>query len=70
MVVGVIEIVAGVLVLARPRAGAWVVMARLLRIALAFITSRHYYDVAVRDMAMAACPWALARLSSAIDSPS
>jgi hypothetical protein len=51
-------------VLVRPRIGAWVVMAWLLGIALNLVISGRYYDVAVRDVAMAVGAWALARLSS------
>ncbi|WP_303311573.1 hypothetical protein [Hymenobacter sp. BT730] len=64
LVVGIIEIVAGVLVLWRPRIGAWVVMAWLIAIALTLITSGRYLDVAVRDLAMAVGAWSLARLSA------
>ncbi len=51
--VGVIEIVAGVLVLVKPRVGAWVVMAWLLAIAGQLILSGHYLDIAVRDIVIA-----------------
>ena len=64
MVVGVIEIVAGALVLLRPRIGAWVVMAWLIAIGLTLLTSGRYLDVAVRDFVMAIGAWALARLSA------
>jgi len=47
MVVGVIEIVAGVLVLMKPQWGAWLVMSWLILIALTLITGGHYFDVAV-----------------------
>jgi len=53
LAVGVIEIVAGILVFARPRIGAFVVMAWLLGIALQLVTWGHYLDVAVRDTVMA-----------------
>ncbi|KAA9325937.1 hypothetical protein F0P96_18870 [Hymenobacter busanensis] len=62
--VGLIEIVAGVLVLFRPRIGAWVVMAWLLAVAASLLASGHYLDVAVRDVVMAIGAWALARLST------
>jgi len=62
-IVGIIEIVAGVLVLLRPRIGAWVVMGWLLVIALALILGGHYFDVAVRDLVMAAGAFALAKLA-------
>ncbi len=51
--VGVIEIIAGVLVLLRPRLGAWVVMAWLLAIARQLLVWGHFLDVAVRDIVMA-----------------
>ena len=53
MVVGVIEIVAGLVVLTvAPRLGAYVVAAWLVLIACA-VTIAGYYDVAVRDLVMA-----------------
>ncbi len=51
--VGVIEIVAGVLVLLKPRIGAYVVTAWLLAIALQLIAQGQYLDVAVRDIVLA-----------------
>jgi len=63
-VVGVIEIAAGVLVLWKPRIGAYVVMAWLGLIALNLLMSGHYFDVAVRDLVMAAGALGLAKLSS------
>ncbi|GAB3308335.1 tRNA (5-methylaminomethyl-2-thiouridylate)-methyltransferase [Hymenobacter humi] len=64
LVVGVIEIIAGILVLVRPRIGAWVVMAWLLGIALNLVVSGRYFDVAVRDAVMAVGAWSLARLTA------
>ena len=64
LVVGIIEIIAGALVLLRPRVGAWVVMAWLIAIGLTLVASGHYFDVAVRDFALAVGAWALARLSA------
>lgn len=51
--VGVIEIAAGILVLLRPRVGAYVVMAWLLAIALQLLAWGHFLDVAVRDIVLA-----------------
>lgn len=62
-IVGVIEIVAGIIVLARPRIGGYIVMAWLILIALNLIISGQYYDVAVRDLVMAIGAYSLARLS-------
>lgn len=69
-IVGVIEIVAGLIVLARPRLGAWIVMAWLVAIALNLITSGRYFDVAVRDLVMAVGAFTLANLSSIVLSDS
>jgi uncharacterized membrane protein YphA (DoxX/SURF4 family) len=61
--VGVIEILAGVLTLAKPRIGSWVVMAWLVCIALQLIAGGQYFDVAVRDLVMAIGAYTLAQLS-------
>jgi uncharacterized membrane protein YphA (DoxX/SURF4 family) len=63
-IVGVIEIIAGILVLRIPRIGAYVVAIWLVVISLTLITGTHYFDVAVRDLVMAAGAFALARLSA------
>lgn len=65
-IVGIIEIIAGVLVLLRPALGAWVVMAWLIAIALVLITGGHYFDVAVRDLVMAIGAFSLAKLSAPV----
>src|SRR5215218_1081761 len=53
LIVGVIEIVAGIAVLTKfTRLGAYVVMAWLLLIAANLVIGR-YYDIAVRDVVMA-----------------
>lgn len=52
-IVGVIEIVAGLLVFAKPRLGAWVVTLWLVAIALQLLAQGHYLDVAVRDLGLA-----------------
>ena len=63
MIVGVIEIVAGVLVLTKTKIGAYVVSAWLVAIALTLIFSWTYVDVAVRDIVMAIGAFSLAILS-------
>lgn len=62
MVVGVIEIIAGVLVLTKTKIGAYVVSAWLTAIALTLIFSWSYVDVAVRDLVMAIGAFCLAKL--------
>src|SRR5262245_4952530 len=53
-IVGVIEIVAGIIVLSRwTRFGGYLVSAWLLAIALNLLTTGSYFDVAVRDVVMA-----------------
>jgi uncharacterized membrane protein YphA (DoxX/SURF4 family) len=65
MIVGVIEIIAGLLVLGRTRLGAYVVSAWLVGIALNLVTTGHYLDVAVRDLVMSVGAFALAKLAEA-----
>jgi uncharacterized membrane protein YphA (DoxX/SURF4 family) len=61
---GVIEMLAGVVVLAgMTRLGGYVVAAWLVLIALSLVSSGHYLDVAVRDLVMAIGAFALARIS-------
>lgn len=62
-IIGVIEIIAGILVLVRPLAGAYLVMVWLICIALQLIFSGHYFDVAVRDLVMALGAFTLAQLT-------
>jgi uncharacterized membrane protein YphA (DoxX/SURF4 family) len=67
MIVGVIEIVAGALVLSRyTKIGAYVVSAWLAAIGLSLITSGHFLDVAVRDLVMSIGAFTLAQLAPAV----
>jgi hypothetical protein len=62
-VVGVVEILAGALVLSRfTRIGAYVVALWLVAIAFNLLTTGRYFDVAVRDLVMAAGAFTLAKL--------
>ncbi|HMJ68618.1 MAG TPA: hypothetical protein VK508_06975 [Cyclobacteriaceae bacterium] len=63
MIVGVIEIVAGFIVLFRTELGAYIVSAWLVAIALTLITSGNFLDVAVRDLVMAIGAFCLGRLT-------
>lgn len=63
IIVGIIEIIAGVLVFIKPREGAYVVMGWLIAIALVLLFSWSYVDVAVRDLVMAVGAFSLAKLS-------
>jgi uncharacterized membrane protein YphA (DoxX/SURF4 family) len=62
-IVGIIEIVAGIIVLVRTVVGAYIVMAWLICIALTLIIGGHYFDVAVRDLVMAIGAYTLAQLT-------
>ena len=66
IIVGVIEIIAGILVLAKPLVGGYVVMGWLIAISLQLIAAGNYYDVAVRDIVMACGAYSLARLSAVV----
>ena len=63
MIVGVIEIIAGILVLIKTKVGAYVVSAWQTCIPLSLILSWTYVDVAVRDLVMAIGAFSLAKLS-------
>ena len=67
-IVGVIEIVAGIIVFYRPRIGALIVAAWLTCIALSLLASGNYLDVATRDLVMAVGALTLARLTPIVES--
>lgn len=67
MIVGVIEIIAGIVVLIRPKTGGLIVAVWLVLIALSLITAGHYLDVAVRDLVMAVGAFSLARLAKVVN---
>lgn len=52
-IVGVIEIIAGILVLVKPKIGSLVVGFWLLGIVINLLLTGQYYDIAVRDAVMA-----------------
>jgi len=63
-VAGVIEMIAGIAILAGfTRIGGYVVMGWLIAIAINLITTGMFYDVAVRDLEMSLAAFTLARLS-------
>jgi uncharacterized membrane protein YphA (DoxX/SURF4 family) len=64
-IVGVIEIVAGIVVLSHfTKLGAYVVTAWLLAIALNLLTMGKFLDVAVRDLGLAVAAFSLAQLTA------
>ena len=66
MIVGVIEIAAGIIVLIKPAIGGLIVAAWLTLIALTLLLGGIYMDVAVRDLVMAIGAFSLARISRSV----
>jgi hypothetical protein len=64
LMVGVVEIAAGVLVALRPHIGAYVVAAWLAGIILNLLLIPGFYDVALRDFGLLLAALALARLAA------
>jgi hypothetical protein len=65
IVVGVIEIIAGIGVALKPRVFAYIVAIWLMLIILNLLGIPGYYDVALRDLGLALGALALGRLSQA-----
>jgi hypothetical protein len=65
LIVGVVEIAAGLLVATAPRIGGYVVAAWLAGIILNLLLIGNYYDVALRDFGLLVGALALARLATA-----
>ena len=63
LVVGIIEIIAGIGVFLKPRVFAYIVAAWLLLIIINLLTIPGYYDIALRDLGLMLGALALARLS-------
>jgi uncharacterized membrane protein YphA (DoxX/SURF4 family) len=64
-VVGVVEIIAGILVLSRwTKIGSYVVMLWLLGIAVNLVTTGMFYDLAMRDVEIAIGAFALSQLTA------
>lgn len=62
--VGIIEMAVGATILAKsPKIGGYVASAWLAAIALNLVTMGRYFDIAVRDLNMAAAAYVLAQLS-------
>ena len=63
--VGVIEIVAGIVVLSRfTKLGSYVVMLWLLGISVNLLTTGMFFDLAIRDVELAVAAFALSQLSA------
>ena len=64
LMVGVVEIAAGVLVAVRPRIGGYVVAAWLAGIIVNLLLIPDFYDIALRDFGLFVAALALARLAA------
>jgi hypothetical protein len=63
MIVGVIEIVAGIIVLRKAEIGGLIVAAWLTLIALTLLLGFNFADVAVRDLVMAIAAFSMAKMA-------
>lgn len=68
LLVGVVEIIAGILVALKPRIGACAVALWLWGIILNLVLIPNYFDVALRDFGLSLGALALARLSQEFSS--
>ena len=67
-IVGIIEVIAGVVVLSRfTKIGAYVITAWLVAIALNLLTMGKFLDVAVRDLGLAVAAFSLAQLTAVLE---
>lgn len=69
LIIGVIEIVAGILVAVAPRIGAYVVALWLAGIIVNLLVLGDFYDVALRDFGLLVGALALARLATPTADP-
>jgi len=65
LIVGAIEIVAGIVVAVKPKFGGYLVAAWLAGIILNLLTYPGYFDIALRDLGLLLGALSLARLASA-----
>ncbi len=66
MIVGIIEIVAGIIVLKKTEFGGYIVASWLTVIALTLLLGFNYVDVAIRDLVMAIAALSMARLAKIV----
>ncbi|MBS0647722.1 MAG: hypothetical protein JSS10_00685 [Verrucomicrobia bacterium] len=66
-IVGVIEIIAGIGVLFKPKVFAYIVSVWILCIVLNLLTLGHFYDIVLRDVGLMLSAFALGRLAQKYD---
>ncbi|AKV03952.1 hypothetical protein AKJ09_10615 [Labilithrix luteola] len=67
LLVGIVEIIAGLIVALRPRVGAYIVAAWLALVVVNLIVSGHHFDIALRDIGLLLGALALGRLAATHD---
>ena len=63
MFVGIVEVIAGIGVMFRPKIFAYIVFLWLFGIILNLLLTGHYFDIALRDLGLALAALSLAKLS-------
>ncbi len=67
LLVGVVEMIVGLLVITRwTRLGAYIASVWLLLIAINLVTTGHYFDIALRDIGLCLSAFGLAKLTEAM----
>lgn len=66
-IIGVIEILAGILTFIKPKIGGYIVSAWLTLIALTLLSGWMYVDLAVRDIVMAIAAYSMVKLINITD---
>ncbi|HTH55558.1 MAG TPA: hypothetical protein VL728_05895 [Cyclobacteriaceae bacterium] len=66
MIVGIVEIAAGVIVLLRPAIGGLIVAGWLTVVAISLIVGLNHLDVAVRDLVMAVGAFSFAKIAKLV----
>ncbi|AIY02718.1 hypothetical protein ART_3119 [Arthrobacter sp. PAMC 25486] len=69
IVIGIVEVIAAILMVLRPRYAAWVVSIWLLGIVVNLLTYSGFYDVALRDFGLMVAAVALALLARTYTKP-
>lgn len=64
MIVGFVEIIAGIIVFIMPRVGGYIVSIWITGIVIVLVAGMNYHDVAARDLVMAISAFCLAELYS------